>query len=163
MSEDYALKIRHWLISAMALVFALIVNFNTAYVFNPGCNGTDYCAGVLGEALFPFLNIFPILSFWHLFDFIQRRPAIATFVRQLTGIGTLWSLAAAISMILALLVSGRFTSIKPCGGSFIVLFQSCYVPSPLLVGPYYVLTLLMLVLVALKAVIAVRSVLWNRR
>lgn len=158
MSEVFAGKLRRWLASVMTLLLGTI-SASIATLLDRPCTTSDAwnCIGMSGQAMVPFLILLPTLAVWHASDFMQNRRPRGWLAALLASYSLLFGMLSLLLLLHVLNATGRFLSVRECGGLFVLLSQGCLVTDRWLLRPMLALLLLLPLLALAKGVFVIHS------
>jgi hypothetical protein len=163
MHEAFAEKLRLWLVSMMTLILGT-VSASIIILLGPLCTTSNgrRCINASGELLMVFSVLFFIIVAWHAFDFIQNCKPRRWLASLLAGYPVIFGALSLLLLLFALHATGRFTTIAPCGGIFVILSQACFFVEPWLWHSEIGLLLLLPLLTLAKGVFVAHSRLLKR-
>lgn len=162
MDDVFAAKLTRWLASVMTLLLGT-VSASIATLLGRSCMSNAWtCIGMSAEPMALFAMLFLVLAIWHAFDFVQSRKPEGWLASSLAGYSMLFGALSLLLLLNVLNATGRFTSIRDCGGIFVMLSQACVVTEPWLLRPLLGLLLLLVLLTLAKGIFVAHSRLLKR-
>lgn len=164
MTHSYRHKLLNWLCSV--LLVSAFAGLNLAYdwfttvprLLEQGIPiDIGYLAEPIGESLIIYAVLFPVVLFWHFWDFVQQGTLVAGFSATLSKYRMFLMAFATASVILLAATLGLF-DINSCDAIKEVMHSACMIIQPdWLAYSFFMTAGIALFLCVTKAVISIKS------
>ena len=119
-------------------------------------------AGPLGESFVLYPLLFPLVIFWHFFDFLHRQP-ISTGILSRLSAHKLFIFVVFFDLVLFIIMTLRVLEYNSCNALPDAYFHQCIVgPQPWLMFPWLAMLAITAILCLLKAIVSIHSLLQKK-